>query len=125
MGFLEVANRYAGVDLRRIERGVSQDLLHMPERSPVPQKMGRERVAQHVRGHAFVSPGAPRCEPYPLIDRGSLHPSPVVRAARPEPKLGRLPPLCERDWRKARERLTRTDRLPTRPASGGWKTRQV
>jgi len=49
----------------------------------------------------------------------------VLRAARPEPKLGRLPPLCERDWRKARERLTRTDRLPARPASGGWKTRQV
>jgi len=44
----------------------------------------------------------------------------VLRAARPEPKLGRLPPLCERDWRKARERLTRTDRIPRSPcpASG-------
>jgi uncharacterized membrane protein YccC len=49
----------------------------------------------------------------------------VVRAARPEPKLGRLPPLCERDWRKARERLTRTDRLPARSVPGGWKARQV
>ena len=41
----------------------------------------------------------------------------VLRAARPEPKLGRLPPLSERDWRKARERLTRTDRIPTRPGT--------
>lgn len=49
----------------------------------------------------------------------------ALRAARPEPKLGRLPPLCERDWRKARERLTRTDRLPARPASGAWKLRQI
>ena len=40
----------------------------------------------------------------------------VLRAARPEPKLGRLPPLSERDWRKARERLRRTDRLPCGPA---------
>src|ERR1035441_4333396 len=61
------------INLRRRHIHVAQQVLHRANVRARLQQMGREGMAQHVRGHAFVEPDRFRCHPNRQLESGVQH----------------------------------------------------
>src|SRR3954451_11977050 len=81
---------YPSVDLGRGDRGVAEQLLDGPEVGAAVEQVGREGVAQGVRGDAAVDRGVARPHPQAAPDVGGREPAAGLREEeRVLPGLGR------------------------------------
>lgn len=68
ISFLQLLQRYMGVDLGGANAGMTQQLLNDADIHAPIQQMGRKTVPQHVRMHRHVEPAFVTVILHPVLD---------------------------------------------------------